>query len=583
MPRVVRFERFEVDLSLGQLRKGGVRVRLREQSFQVLAALLERPGEVVTRPALRRRLWGDQVFVDFESGLNTAVGRLREALGDSADRPRFIETLARRGYRFIGDVSPVPAAEPGAAPRPRLLVLPFANLSSDPTQEYFSDAMTDEVISALASLAPDQLAVIARTTAMHYKNTRKDIARIGREVGVDYVVEGAVRQAGERVGINIQLVQTADQAHLFARRYGAELGAIFDTQNRIARDVGAHIPSLAGRARGEQARRKPTENLAAYREYIQARYQMWKWTPEGVAKARQHFEAALACDSRFALACDGLANLYGYLGMWGFLPPDEAEPLRWFYGVQATELDPTLAEPRTHVAYHPRKTRYEDAFTYNWAEAERDMASARDLDPNSPIIRVRHAAVLLVLGDTGQAEAELLCALDYDPLSPEVAFWLAWALFLARDDEQALVQARRFVDLGPEQPFAHMILGQVFLGMRRFDESAAALRKAADLSGGFPLILGWLGLALGLGGRPVEARELLERLRAMAKERFVLPTSFAWLHLGLGEIDEAFAWMERAANHNDEWIHPLKTYPFLDPIREDPRFGALLEKLSLEP
>jgi TolB-like protein/Flp pilus assembly protein TadD len=582
MPRVVRFDRFEVDLSLGQLRKGNVRVRLREQSFQVLATLLERPGEIVTRDELRHRLWRETVFVDFENSLNTAVGRLREALGDSAQRPRFIETLPRRGYRFIGSASARSAPAPESAPRPRLLVLPLVNVGGDPAQEYFGDAMTDEVITALASLAPQHLAVIARTTAMHYKNSRKDVARIGREVGVDYVVEGAVRHAGERVAINIQLVQTSDQAHLFAKRYDANLEAIFDMQTRIAREIGMHIPPLAGQVPSEQARRKPTDNLAAYHEYIQARYEMWKWTPEGVAKARQHFESALACDPGFALACDGLANLYGYLGMWGFLPPDEAEPLRWFYGTRAAELDPLLAEPRTHVAYHPQKTRHEDAYSYNWLEAERGMASARDLDPNSPIIRVRHSAVLLVLGDMRQAISELRRALEFDPLSPEVGFWLVWVLFLSRDYEQALTQAQRLVEREPAQPLAFMTLGQVYMGMRRFDESAAVLRKAANASGEFPLILGWLGLTLGLGGRLEEARMLLERLRARARERFVLPTSFAWLHLGLGEIDEAFAWMEQAVNHNDEWIHPLKSYPFLDPVRDDRRFGVLLRKLSLE-
>jgi TolB-like protein/Flp pilus assembly protein TadD len=583
MPRVVRFDRFDVDLSLGQLRKGNVRVHVRGQSFQVLAMLLERPGEIVTRDELRRRIWSDAVFVDFENSLNTAVGRLREALGDSAARPRFIETFAKRGYRFIGSVLPPSSADTGAIPRPRLLVLPLSNVGGDPAQEYFSDAMTDEIITALASLAPQHLAVIARTTAMRYKNSRKDVARIGREVGVDYVVEGGVRNAGERVVVNVQLVQTSDQSHLFARRYDAKLGAMFDMQTSIAREIGVHIPSLAGRVPSEQAGRKPTESLAAYHEYIQARHEMWKWTPEGVAKAKQHFESALAYDPRFALACDGLANLYGYLGMWGFLPPDEAEPLRWFYGMRAAELDPMLAEPRTHVAYHPQKTRYEDAYSYNWLEAERDMAAARDLNPNSPIIRVRHSTVLLVLGEMREAIAELRCALEFDPLSPEVGFWLAWVLFLSRDYEQALAQAQRLVELEPEQPFAYMILGHVYLGMRHFDESAAVLRKAADISSGFPLILGWLGLALGLGGRVGEARMLLERLRATARERFVLPTSFAWLHLGLGEIDDAFGWMEQAVAHNDEWIHPLKTYPFLDPLRDDPRFGSLLRKLSLEP
>ncbi len=583
MPRVIRFGRFEVDLSLGQLRKGAVRVHLREQSFRVLATLLEQPGEIVTRDELRRRLWRDTVFVDFENSLNTAVGRLREALGDSAARPRFIETLPRRGYRFIGSVRPPPAGESKEGPRPRLLVLPLGNAGGGPAQEYFSDAMTDEIITALASLAPEHLAVIARTTAMHYKNTRKDVARIGREVGVDYVVEGTVRHAGERVAINVQLVQTSDQTHLFAKRYDAALGAIFDMQTSIAQEIGAHIPSLADQVRSARARRKPTENLAAYHEYIQARYEMWKWTPEGVAKARQHFESALACDPGFALACDGLANLYGYLGMWGFLPPDEAEPLRWFYGTRAADLDPMLAEPRTHVAYHPQKTRHEDAYSYNWLEAERGMASARDLDPNSPIIRVRHSAVLLVLGDLPQAVSELRRALEFDPLSSEVGFWLVWVLFLSRDYEQALTEAERLVEREPDQPMACMTLGLVYMGMGRFDESVAVLWKVAGSSGGFPLILGWLGLALGLGGRREEARMLLERLRGMANERFVLPTTFAWLHLGLGEIDEAFAWLEQAVNHNDEWIHPIKTYPFLDPLRDDPRFEVLLRRLSLEP
>jgi TolB-like protein/DNA-binding winged helix-turn-helix (wHTH) protein len=579
---VVRFDCFEVDLDAGILRKRGTRIGLRDQPFRVLACLLERPGTVVSRSDLCRRLWRDEVFVDFDNSLNIAVARLRAALGDSAEHPRLIETLPKRGYRFIGSLGPLSEAEGGAVSRPRLLVLPFLNVGGNPAQEYFSDAMTDEIITALASLAPQQLAVIARTTAMRYKNSRKDIARIGREVAVDYVVEGAVRHAGDRVAINVQLVKASDQAHLFARRYDAEIGAIFDVQTRIAREIGVNIPSLGGQVRSEQPGRRPTESLAAYNEYIQARYEMWKWTPEGVAKAKQHFEAALACDPRFALACDGLANLYGYLGMWGFLPPDAAEPLRWFYGVQAAELDPMLAEPRTHVAYHPQKTRYEDAYSYNWPEAEREMASARHLNPNSPIIRVRYATVLLVLGDVHRAIAELRCALEFDPLSPEVGFWLAWVLFLARDGEEGLAQAERLVALEPDQPFAHMTLGHAYLGMQRFDESAAVFRKAADMSQQLPLILGWLGLALGLGGRADECRKVLERLRAMANERFVLPTSFAWPHLGLGEIDAAFGWMEKAVNHNDEWIHPLKTYPFLDPLRDDPRFGALLRKLNLE-
>jgi TolB-like protein/DNA-binding winged helix-turn-helix (wHTH) protein/Flp pilus assembly protein TadD len=583
MSQVIRFDCFEVDLDAGILRKRGARIRLRDQPFQVLASLLEHSGQVVTRDELRRRLWRDDVFVDFDNCLNIAIARLRTALGDSAERPRFIETLPKRGYRFIGKVSPLPpAAGPGLVRRPRLVVLPFLNLSGDAAQEYFSDAMTDELITVLANLAPEQLAVIARTTAMHYKGSRKDVARIGREIGVDYVVEGALHHTEEQVAVNVQLIQTGDQAHLFARRYKAELRDIFRMQSSIAQDIAAHIPSTAGKARGEQVTRKPSENLAAYNEYIKGRYEMWKWTPESVAKAKQHFETALAWDPRFALACDALANLYGYLGMWGFLPPNEMEPLRWFYGLRAFELDPMLAEPRTHVAYHPEKTHHEDAYSYNWLEAERDMACARDLNPNSPIIRVRHSTVLLVLGNIEEAVAELQRALEFDPLSPEVRFWLAWVLFCGRQYEQALMQARKLVELEPEQHFAYMVLGLACLGMQRFEESVAAHKKAAELSGEFPLVLGWLGLTFGLGGYTEEARGVLARLRVIGTKRFVLPTSFAWLHLGLGEIDDAFALMEQAVHSNDEWIHPLRTYPFLDPLRSDPRFRVLMRKLSLE-
>ena len=192
MSHVVRFDCFEVDLAAGQLRKRGNRISLRDQPFLVLASLLEHPGQVVTRDELRRRLWSDEVFVDFNNGLNIAMARLRLALGDSAKHPRFVETLPKRGYRFIGHVSPSPsAAEAGPVRKRRLAVLPFVNLSGDPAQEYFSDAMTDEIITALSSLAPEQLAVIARTTSMRYKNGHKDVARIGQELGVDFVVEGA--------------------------------------------------------------------------------------------------------------------------------------------------------------------------------------------------------------------------------------------------------------------------------------------------------------------------------------------------------------------------------------------------------
>jgi len=584
VPHVARFDCFEVDLDAGHLRRRGSRIDLRDQPFRVLALLLEHPGQVVTREELRRRLWPDGVFIDFENGLNGAIGRLRAALGDSAEHPRFIETLPRRGYRFIGDVSLAPSdPEPALKPRTRLVVLPFVNLGGDPSQEYLSDAMTDEVITALAGLAPQHLAVIARTTSMRYKGTHKDVARIGRELAVDYLVEGALRHAGNTIALNVQLIQVSDQVHLFAAKYEAESNDIFRLQRTIAHGIASHVPSIAENHLRPEPVQKPTASLPAYNEYIKGRYEMWKWTPEGVGKARQHFEASLAHDPAFVPALDGLGNLYWYLGFWGFLPPGEAEPLRRFYCMRAFEIDPTAVESLTLVAYLPERCRYEDPYTYNWQESLRLLKQARDLAPHLPHIRLRYASVLIVLGRADEAIAELEYALETDPLSVEVHLWLLFALYLGRHADDAIRRAQAFVDLEPEHYLAFMALGLAYQGARRYEDSIAALRRAVDLSGGFPVLVGWLGLALGLGGHTSEARVMLERLRTIATERFVLPTSLAWVHLGLSEIDEAFAWMERAVDGHDAWSHVLGSYPFLDPLRSDPRFAGLMRKLGLEP
>ncbi len=584
MPNIVRFDCFEVDLALGQLRRRGLRVRLRDQPIEVLATLLEHPGQVVTRDDLCRRLWHDEVFVDFENSLNIAVTRLRTALGDSVDHPRFIETLPKRGYRFIGDVLPTsPAIQAEIERKPRLLVLPFINLSGDPAQEYFSDAITDEIITALASLTTDQLSVIARTTAMHYKGSHKDVARIGRELGVAYVVEGSVRLFEKQVAVNVQLVKTDDQTHLFATKYESPLRGIFHLQSSIARDIAKHIPSMVHGVRPAPLVAKPTDNLTAYTEYMKGRHEMWKGTPEAMAKAKQHFEAALANDHRFALACDGLANLHWYLGYWGFLPPDQTEPIRRFYALRAIELDPALIETRCLSAFHPEKCNYGDAYSYNWTGTAEEMARVRDLSPNSPQIRVRYATVLMVLGRNAEAAEELQYALECDPLSIEVRFWLTEALVYGRCYDQALEYARTLAELEPQHPLSSMVLGHVYLGMQKFDQSVAALRCAVKVSREFPLMLGWLGLGLGLGGYKIEARNVLAQLQHISREGFVLPTSFAWCHLGLGEIDEAFNWMERAAARIDGWIAALKSYPFLDALHSDPRFSALLGKLNLQP
>ncbi len=586
MSTLLRFDRFEVDLAAGRLLSHGARIHLREQSFQVLALLLEHPGEIVRREDLRRRLWPGEVYVDFENNLNTAVARLREALGDSADHPHFVETLPRRGYRFIAAVSqPAPAA---TAQKPRLLVLPLVNSSDDPGQEYFADAMTDEIISAVAAIAADQLAVIARTTSMRYKRTHKDVARIGRELRLDYVVEGGVRRAGDWLSVNVQLVQAATETHLFARSYGVPMPDLFSLQDRIAQDITRHVPGIADAMRrdvalGPDVGRRRTDDLAAYNEYIKGRYEMWKLTADGMAQAQRHFEAALARDPDYVPACNALGELYWYGGFFGYAPSREMDLIARSYVVRAVSIDSRSAEAHALLSLYPTKRgSSEEIDYYDWPAIRKEVERARDLDAASRLVQIRHAMVQGTLGHMDEAAAELEAALEFDPLSLDLRAWLVSMLYLGRHVERALAEALNLLDLEPGHFLPHYQLGHVYREMGRFDESADAFRRAVELSGELPLMVGFLGLSLGLGGHVTEAGTVLEQLHALAGRRYVPPTCFAWTYLGVGDIDQAFSWMDRAIDAPDRMMEAIKTYAFLDPLRSDPRFAALLRKMNLE-
>jgi TolB-like protein/Flp pilus assembly protein TadD len=579
MSNIVRFDCYEVNLTSGTLSKRGVKSTLREKSFETLAALLEHPGELVTREELKHRLWRDNVFVDFDNNLNTAIGRLREALNDSAEHPRFIETLPKHGYRFIGDIYPVPSAPPDVVgARARLIVLPFVNLSGDPTEEYFSDAITVEMITEIAALSPDHLAVIARTTAMQYKRRHKDVGRIGHELGVDYVVEGGVRRAEGRVGIDVQLIQVKDQTHLFARRYDAEMRDVFSMQHCIAQAIAMQIPCVADSVRagavlGGKAKRRPTEDVVAYNLYIQGRFRMYR----DVANAKQYFEQAVARDPHFALAYDALGEYYFWAGFVGLAPPKEAFSAGLWAALRALESDNTLAET------HALLGQFRKALDYDWSEVHRQMAVALELNPTSPLVKFRYAiSALMPEGRLDEAVAELETVLDLDPLNLEARRWLGLMHWWRRDYDSAVEQARLVLAVDPNFPTAHVLIGVTRCAERKFDEAIPALRKCVELSNGAPVWLGWLGLGVAQAGDVAEAHALLARLHAAAEQTYIPASCFAWIHLGLGEIDEAFAWMNRAVDERDPMMTPIKSYPFFDPIRADPRFAALLRKMNLE-
>ncbi len=588
--RNVRFDKYEVDLQTGSLRKRGMKVMLREQPFAVLALLLEHPGQLVTREELRRRLWPEDVFVDFDNLLNTAVARLRVALGDSAEHPRFIETLPKRGYRFIGSLSePAGAGLRGPA---KLAVLPFVNLSGDSGQEYFSDAITDEIITALAALAPGHLAVIARTSAMHYKGSDKTVSQVGCELDVDYVVEGGAHRVQDQLTVNVQLIQVKDQMHLFARKYDAEERDIFKVMNRAASDIAGSIgitaPSGNKRTGGigdGQERREPTANLAAYNEFIQARFLMGRINGESFAGARKLLESAIARDPEFAPAYDALADVYWIMGYAGFMPPRKAFSAGIVQALRAIEIDGNRGETHALVG------EFHKSIEYNWPEVLREMTLARQLDPSSPVVRFRYAVSWLVpQGYMAQAVAEIESALELDPLSILAWGWLGVSLSLQYQQdgtmaaaERALAAGQRALELDPTAWLPYVAIGSTYREQGDFKQAITAYRKGAEVSGDLPFMIGCLGLTFGLSGNAAEARSMLKRLDASAAQRYVPPSCFAWIYLGLGEIDAAFEWLNRAVEECDQFMMPIKSYGFFDPIRADPRFHALLRKMNLEP
>jgi TolB-like protein/DNA-binding winged helix-turn-helix (wHTH) protein/predicted Zn-dependent protease len=566
----IRFGDFGVDPATGRLYRRGVRIPIRGKSLELLLALIERPGQVVTREQLRRRLWPGDVFVDFDNNLNTAAARLREALHDPAARPKFVETVPRRGYRFIGRVDS-PPAEPAGRPI-RLVVLPLLNLCGDPAQDYLCESLTEEIIFELATLAPRDLAVIARTTAMCFRSSTLDIARIGQTLNVEYAVESSLRLNGDSARLIVQLIRTADQMHVWSHAYDASLSDLLSLKSAAARDIAreAGVPPPTTGA-------TPARDPVAYQRYLQGRFQLNKLTRDGLLRAGPLFEEAIARDPEFALAHDALSELIWWQGFLALTSPKEAFAKGVWPALRALEIDPNLAETHALLGMYLKET------DYNWAEVQREMARALELNPSSPLVRFRYAlSGLMPHGHLREAAAELERALELDPLSVNVRMWLAEMLHLARENGRAAEQIRLVIEMDPEFCWGHMTLGQIQLGQQRIAEAVATLHRAASLSGGHPIVVGWLGLALAHAGLAAEARALLESLRQAATGAYIPPTSLAWIHLGLNETSAAFEYMFEAVEQRDPILIPLKSYWFFDPLRQDARYAALLSKLHLD-
>ncbi|MCX6628473.1 MAG: winged helix-turn-helix domain-containing protein [Candidatus Solibacter sp.] len=521
----IRFGAFEVDFASGELRKHGVRVRLQEQPFQVLVALLDRPREVVSREDLQKRLWPSDVVVDFDRGLNKAINRLREVLEDDAGNPRLIETLPQRGYRFLAEVQNTP--QPAPSRIASIAVLPLENLSDNPSDEYFSDGMTDELIGEIARIG--SLRVISRTSIMQYKKgIRKSLPVIARELNVDAILEGTVSHSHQKVRITAQLIRAHDDRHLWSERYERPVADILALQSEVARAIARPV------------------NPEAYDAFLKGTFFLHQGI-RGTGRSIEFFEQAIELDPLLAGAHVGLAEALCFSGIFGLRPSAETYPEARLAALKALQLDDSNAGAHNVLAD------VKQGYDWDLAGAESEFKRALELNPSHLLTRLR-------------------------PVSPISYVSRAMVFFRARRYDEAIQASRQALDLDPSNVNGLWWQGVSYAGKRDFPNSVTALTKALSMADG-PLFRGYLGFVFGQAGERAKALGILKELARLSGERFVSPVDFAVVHAGLGDADSTFLWLEKAVQARETRIELASMY--FDSFRSDPRYVDLIRRLGL--
>jgi TolB-like protein/DNA-binding winged helix-turn-helix (wHTH) protein/Tfp pilus assembly protein PilF len=571
---VLRFASFELDCRSRELREGARRVRLQDQPFEILRLMLEHPGDVVTREELRQCLWPEGTFVDFEHSLNAAIKRLRAALGDDADHPRFVETVPRRGYRFIaplgGQVAPRPVA---VAPSTRLVVLPFQNLSEDSSQEYFADGLTEELIAQLGPLCRGQVGVIARWSAMVFKGSLQRAREIGEALRVDHLLEGSVRRDGQRVRITARLVETASESELWSRTYERLAGDWLDVQADVAGLVARSlIQELVPRApRGRRA----DEDPAAYQAYLRGRYHWAKPGDSGLVESLVAFEEATRLAPDFAAAHGGLARVrLGSAENYHALPRQELIAARES-ATRALELDPTVSEAVAVLADTRRM------LDMDWSGAETGFRAALVLNPSNEYA-LRSFGVMLALRTRFQeAASHIDHACEMDPLCLMANTMAAWTRYVSGDVDRAIERCRHALDLFPEYAPARRLLGAAYLRAGDPARARAVLESVVAVSNTDAIGLAWLAHVHAIDGARAEARELIARAQAPHAGRYVPAFHIAIGYVGLDDHERAFEALDQAWLDRDPGLPTITVDPRFDPLRDDPRYLALLERMNI--
>ena len=565
---IIHFAEFELDLRAGELRKQGGKLKLQEQPFQVLQILLQCPGRTVTRDELQQKIWPSDTFVDFDHGLYNAIKRLREALGDSAETPQYVETVARRGYRFIGEID----CE-GSQPR-SVAVLPLENLSGDPEQEYFADGLTESLITNLAKISA--LRVISRTTSMHYKKTRRPVSEVARELAVDKIVEGTVQRSRGKVRISIQLIEAGTDTHLWAESYDRDLRDILVLQSELAYAIAKEIQAKVTPRDQETLARTRLVNPEAFEAYLKGRYHWNKRTPTGVKKGGEYFQQAISKDLTYAAAHAGLADSAGLAGFWGFVSPEQGCLKAKISARKSLEIEETA---EAHASLGWAILHYD----YDYSSAEKEFQRAIALNPRYATAHQWYAHCHGYVLRFDQCLAEATRALKLEPLSMIINTTYAGCFWLTRQWDHAIEHCHKGLELDPDFAAMRWMLANVYQGKGMYEEAICERKKAIDLAGGAPLFIAELADTYAVAGQKDKAVEIMQELQELSKQRYVTAYWMALIHAGLREKDEAFSWLETAYRERSAQLAWAKVDPRLEYLHSDQRFKRLLRHMNFQP
>jgi TolB-like protein/DNA-binding winged helix-turn-helix (wHTH) protein/Flp pilus assembly protein TadD len=630
-----QFDSFELDVKRYELRRNGRNLRLEKIPMELLITLVSREGELVSREEIIEKLWGQDVFVDTEHGINTAVRKIRQVLGDDSENPRFVQTVVGKGYRFIFPIvsssSPEPVAAVSTTQHAAVPVQPEASALKLPTVRELRRVAGARWLLAIAAIfllaalvggnvagirdrllgrtpaihthslavlplenlshdpaeeyfadgMTDELItdlaqiaglrVISRTSVMRFKGARKSLPEIARQLNVDNIVEGTVERSGGHIRVRAQLIRAADDRHLWAESFEREPQDVLALQTEVASAIARQVQVKLLPGRSGGSR---LIKPAAYEAYLKGRYSWNRRNEAGLQEGIQYFQQAIALDPAYAEAYSGLADSYTTLGYFSYLAPKEAFPQARAAALKALELDTALAEAHASLGY------VKLYFEWDWPGAEAEFKQAIALNPNYATAHEWYSIYLTAMDRPQEAAVEIGRAHDLDPLSLTISTDMGFDFYYKRKYDEAIQQFQKTLQMNPKFPLAHLWLGRAYQQKGMYEDAIAEYEKADDALPGWIVTLAGIGNVYGVSGKKKEAREMLERLEKLSQRKYVTPYGVALVYVGLGDKDQALIWLAKAVEDRAHWLVWMRLDPRWDPIRGDPRFKEITRRVG---